>query len=285
MPRHRHLLELAVIAASLGAVTAFTVPPSLHSGFTRASPQTFRMITPDAPYDCKSKASGLDSVRLSRRECIASAVSAAGLAVAVERAAARDAPRAPQRARLPDGDTQGSDYMELGGGSKSFAKPRLRYTDFQTTESGLQFKDAKVGAGPPASKGDRVVINWDGYTIGYNGNIFESNKGPKGGAFDEDQTSFRFVVGKGQVIRGLEEGVVGVKAGGVRQIVVPPELGYPEGDRSHDTVGPKPSTFSGNRALDFVLSNPGYIDKTLLFNVRVVRVDKPGQRGFRGDET
>ena len=63
---------------------------------------------------------------------------------------------------------------------------------------------------------------------GYNGNIFESNKGPKGGAFDEDQTSFRFVVGKGQVIRGLEEGVVGVKAGGVRQIVVPPEVGPPQ---------------------------------------------------------
>ena len=60
---------------------------------------------------------------------------------------------------------------------------------------------------------------------GYNGNIFESSKGPKGGAFDEDKTSFRFVVGKGQVIPGLEEGVVGIKAGGVRQIVVPPEVG------------------------------------------------------------
>lgn len=60
---------------------------------------------------------------------------------------------------------------------------------------------------------------------GYNGNIFESNKGPKGGAFDEDKTSFRFIVGKGQVIPGLEEGIMGVKAGGVRQIVVPPEVG------------------------------------------------------------
>lgn len=59
------------------------------------------------------------------------------------------------------------------------------------------------------------------------------------------------------------------------------KMGYPENDRKHDRVGPKPSTFSGTRALDFVLSNPGYIDKTLLFTVRVVRVDKPGDRGSR----
>lgn len=64
---------------------------------------------------------------MSRRRCIASATSAAGLAAVAARAVARDAPRPPQRARLPEGDTQGSDYMELGGGSKSFAKPRLRY--------------------------------------------------------------------------------------------------------------------------------------------------------------
>lgn len=59
------------------------------------------------------------------------------------------------------------------------------------------------------------------------------------------------------------------------------QMGYPDNDRKHDRVGPKPSTFSGYRALDFVLSNPGYIDKTLLFTVRVVRVDKPGDRASR----
>ncbi|CAM9637220.1 unnamed protein product, partial [Laminaria digitata] len=73
----------------------------------------------------------------------------------------------------------------------------------------------------------------------------------------------------------------GVKALGVRQIFVPPELGYPENDKKHERVGPKPSTFSGYRALDFVLSNPGYIDKTLLFTVKLVRVDKPGDRASR----
>lgn len=54
--------------------------------------------------------------------------------------------------------------------------------------------------------------------------MFESTRGPKGGAFDEDKTSTRFVLGKGEVIPGLEEGIAGMKAGGVRQVVVPPEV-------------------------------------------------------------
>lgn len=38
--------------------------------------------------------------------------------------------------------------------------------DFETLESGLQFKDAKVGTGTAATNGDRVVMDWEGYTIG-----------------------------------------------------------------------------------------------------------------------
>ena len=80
--------------------------------------------------------------------------------------------------------------------------------------------------------------------------------------------------------------MLGVREGGVRQIIFPPELGYPmvgdqrEGkmaDPTHEKVGPKPTTFSGTRALDFVLSSKGdQLDKTLLINVNVIRVDKPG---------
>ena len=56
--------------------------------------------------------------------------------------------------------------------------------------------------------------------------MFETSKGPKGGGFDKEQTSYRFVLGNGDVIPGLEEGIKGMKAGGVRQIVVPPEVRY-----------------------------------------------------------
>jgi len=72
---------------------------------------------------------------------------------------------------------------------------------------------------------------------------------------------------------------VGMRAGGVRQVLVPyGPLSYPADDPQHDRVGPKPSTFSGERALDFVLENPR-LDRTLLFNVKVIRVDKPNGKG------
>ena len=112
----------------------------------------------------------------------------------------------------------------------------------------------------------------DGHTIGYFGRPFETKKLQELDANDPGYT--RFEVGKGEVIPGLEEAVLGMAEGGVRQIVVPPEIGYPDSDPSHERVGPKPSTFSGQRALDFVLQNQQLIDKTLLFNVKLVRVDE-----------
>lgn len=83
---------------------------------------------------------------------------------------------------------------------------------------------------------------------GYNGGMFETTKGIKGGGFDEEQTAYRFVMGKGTVIPGLEEGIAGMKPGGVRQIIVPPEVGR---------AGDKPNTFLllgytvGNRVRNF----------------------------------
>ena len=97
----------------------------------------------------------------------------------------------------------------------------------------------------------------------------------------------RFVVGSGSIVPGLEEGIMGMTVGGVRQIVVPPELSYPADDPSHERVGPKPPNFDGQRALNFVMFNQGLIDKTLLFNVKLIRVDKSdGRGGFkRSDAT
>jgi hypothetical protein len=72
-----------------------------------------------------------------------------------------------------------------------------------------------------------------------------------------------------------------MRPGEVRQVVVPyGPLSYPAENPNHDVVGPKPATFSGQRALNFVLENPR-VDRTLLFNVKVIRVDKPtGKGGF-----
>ena len=199
---------------------------------------------------------------------------------------------------------QGKDYgkTEMGGGP-----------DFTKTPSGLSYKDAKVGKGKTPAPGDRVVIEWTGYTIGYFGRPFETKKLRELDG-DQAQEYFRFVLGKGTVIPALEEGVATLAEGGVRQLVVPPSIGYPKSDPGHEKVGvrgarlsnlrslvchdgsapcrrtdasrpsaqPKPATFSGQRALDFVLQNQELIDKTLLFNVKLIRVDPAdGKGGFK----
>lgn len=156
------------------------------------------------------------------------------------------------------------------------------YDDFNTLSNGVSYRDVSVGKGETAALGDRVVYEWSGYTIGYFGRPFQAKGGPKGGAFDKDLDYDRCVLGSGQIVPGLESAFVGMQPGAVRQVVVPfkPDLTYPMDDLSHDRVGPKPKNFSGQRALNFVLENPR-VDRTLLFNVKVIRIDKPnGNGGF-----
>mmetsp|Transcript_7282 Transcript_7282/g.10735 ORF Transcript_7282/g.10735 Transcript_7282/m.10735 type:complete len:254 (-) Transcript_7282:72-833(-) len=154
------------------------------------------------------------------------------------------------------------------------------YPDFTQTKSGWSYKDVKPGTSDiQASVGDRCVYEWSGYTIGYFGRPFEAKGGPKGGAFDKDLDYSRAIIGQHTVIPAVEEALADMKVGAVRQVVVPyGSLSYPESDREHDQMGPKPSTFSGQRALNFVLDNPR-VDRTLLFNLKLVRVDKANGKG------
>lgn len=162
-----------------------------------------------------------------------------------------------------------------------------QYEDFTKAPEGWSYRDVKVGSGASPSTGDRAVYEWSGYTIGYFGRPFEAKGGPQGGAFDKNQDYSRTVIGKGDVVKGVELALQSMSVGGIRQVIVPyGDLGYPstKDDAAHDKVGPKPSTFSGERALNFVLDNPR-VDRTLLFNVKLIRVDKAdGRGGFtRGD--
>ncbi|KAK8933733.1 hypothetical protein KSP39_PZI015987 [Platanthera zijinensis] len=154
---------------------------------------------------------------------------------------------------------------------KDYGKTKMRYPDYTETESGLQFKDLRIGDGPKPMKGETVVVDWDGYTIGYYGRIFEARNKTKGGSFEgEDKDYFKFKIGSQQVIQAFEEAITGMSPGGVRRLIVPPELGYPDND--FNKLGPKPTTFSGQRALDFVLRNQGLIDKTLLFDIELIKI-------------
>jgi len=154
------------------------------------------------------------------------------------------------------------------------------YEDFTQSPEGWQYKDVKAGSGDVTIQtGDRVVFDWSGYTIGYFGRPFEAKGGPQGGAFDKDVDYFRTVIGSNKIVPGLEQALTTMKPGGVRQVIVPyGELSYPPTDLEHELVGPKPTTFSGQRALNFVLENPR-VDRTLLFNVKLIRVDKSTGNG------
>ena len=154
------------------------------------------------------------------------------------------------------------------------------YEDFVETKEGWQYKDVKLGSGDTTlDPGDRAVFDWSGYTIGYFGRPFEAKGGPVGGAFDKDLDYSRTVIGSGTILPGLEKSLMTMKPGGVRQVIVPyGPLSYPPDDLEHKIVGPKPTTFSGQRALNFVLENPR-VDRTLLFNVKLVRIDKANGKG------
>jgi len=157
---------------------------------------------------------------------------------------------------------------------KNYGKSRTIYPDFTLTDSGLQFKDLVVGSGDmSASTGSTVVVDWSGVTIGYYGRIFEARNKPRGGSFTGDEKDFmRFTVGDSRVIPAFNEALEGMKVGGIRRILVPPEIGYPDPDKGFKGYKPEPGSFSGKRTLDFVLQNQGMMDKTLLFDIELLKI-------------
>jgi len=147
-------------------------------------------------------------------------------------------------------------------------KRRRKFPDFELTKSGLQVKDVDPGRGSLfPSHGDTVVLSWEGYTVNYKGLPFETRKLQERAKVEAEP--LRFKVGDGSVIPGIDEAVRSMREGGIRQVIVPVELGYD----AEKSLGPRPSTFSGQRALDFVLDNTGgLMDKTLLFNMKLKHI-------------
>jgi FKBP-type peptidyl-prolyl cis-trans isomerase len=98
------------------------------------------------------------------------------------------------------------------------------------TDSGLRIEDVTEGSGTAATQGQRVSVHYTGWLE--NGTKFDSSK-------DRDEP-FEFKLGAGQVIRGWDEGVAGMKPGGKRKLTLPPHLAY--GDRGAGGVIPPRAT-------------------------------------------
>ena len=88
--------------------------------------------------------------------------------------------------------------------------------------------DLEVGTGPEAANGDTLNVRYTGWL--YDPGAPEN----KGRQFDSG--TFEFVLGAGQVIPGWDQGLVGMRVGGLRRLVIPPDLAY--GDRGQGSIPP-----------------------------------------------
>jgi FKBP-type peptidyl-prolyl isomerase-like protein len=84
----------------------------------------------------------------------------------------------------------------------------------------LKYIDLKEGTGPAVKSGDTLTVNYSGWLA--NGTEFDSSVDPK---FQHVQT-FSVTIGQGQVIAGWDQGLIGMKAGGSRRLIIPPDMGY-----------------------------------------------------------
>jgi FKBP-type peptidyl-prolyl cis-trans isomerase len=110
-----------------------------------------------------------------------------------------------------------------------------------TTASGLQYIDVKQGSGAAVKSQDMVAVHYTGWLV--DGAKFDSS-------LDRGEP-FMFSVGRGMVIKGWDEGLVGMKPGGVRKLIIPPQLGYGE-----TGSGPIPA------------------NATLIFEIRLLKAQK-----------
>ena len=115
-----------------------------------------------------------------------------------------------------------------------------------TTKTGLKYQDHKVGTGKEAEAGKIVFVHYTGWLY---------NNDTKGAKFDSSVDRgkpFEFKIGVGQVIKGWDVGIVGMQVGGLRRLVIPPEMAY------------------GSRGFGNGLIPP---DSTLVFEVELLGVE------------
>jgi FKBP-type peptidyl-prolyl cis-trans isomerase len=134
----------------------------------------------------------------------------------------------------------------------------------------VQITDVKVGQGQPVKNGDLLLVEYTGTFK--NGKQFDSNAKPDG-------TPFALRLGAGNVIRGWDEGLVGMRVGGVRKLMIPWEKAY--GSTGTDRIPPKTDLYFTVKLLDAVRAGEErvYDKKDLKVGTGAVAKDgKPGSK-------
>lgn len=104
--------------------------------------------------------------------------------------------------------------------------PSSSSDNFITMNDGLKIEDIIVGSGGEVKSGDTITVNYLGTLL--DGTKFDSS-------YDRNMP-FTTQIGVGQVIKGWDEGIIGMKVGGKRKLVIPSSLGY--GDQSAGSIPP-----------------------------------------------
>ena len=110
-----------------------------------------------------------------------------------------------------------------------------------TSGSGLKYQDIVVGKGTQAQAGDDILVNYTGRFT--NGKVFDTSVGP-------GRTPFELHLGRGDVIKGWDEGLSNMRVGGKRKLIIPPNLAY--GERGYpDPRNPSAYIIPPNSTLTF----------------------------------
>ena len=97
---------------------------------------------------------------------------------------------------------------------KKKAQDKASSQDFQSMRLGVQYKDITIGKGPEVQDRKKVRVS------------YKLRAGHRYGKLIDSSGDFRFRVGKGEVVKGWDIGLMGMRQGGVRYLIVPPEAGY-----------------------------------------------------------
>ena len=89
-------------------------------------------------------------------------------------------------------------------------------SDYTVTATGLKYFDFVVGSGPIAQNDNQVLVHYNGWL--QDGTLFDSSY--------QRGEPLTFILGVGEVIPGWDEGILDMRAGGQRQLVIPPQLAY-----------------------------------------------------------
>ncbi|KAL3925974.1 MAG: hypothetical protein SGILL_000021 [Bacillariaceae sp.] len=145
------------------------------------------------------------------------------------------------------------------------APPPEGTNPFVTLENGVKYKDIQVGKGDAVSGTSKVDIQCSAKLLNLNGVSFYNTKNNNPDGFGAIPLTID--LGKGQALPGLEAGLVGLRKGGIRRIIVPQDLAY----NKYPDLEPQPTSTLDQRALDSVVKNPRR-DGTILLDVKLERV-------------